>query len=228
MPANEQDTQTDEIQSNASEKQIEEEPLRPFTDYIEEFRQKEVQYGSLLEGSQVEPFSALMPDEGPGIYEFASSWTNTPLGDSILLGEIPIAVEDVESHSENQIVLPVGENGNDVEEPAGLQVQSASEAEEALPAVGETSPLLLPSSRVRLPRQAGLRHREEPEVEGQIQQEQNSETTIGITPTVEEAGTVDENPVEEKPRPERRYRFDRRTPTASTIATTTQPRRRRE
>jgi uncharacterized LabA/DUF88 family protein len=30
--------------------------------------------------------------------------------------------------------------------------------------------------------------------------------------------------VEEKPRPERRYRFDRRTPTASTIATTMQPR----
>ncbi len=161
MPAHEQDTQTDEIQSNASEKQIEEEPLRPFTDYIEEFRQKEVQYGSLPEGPQVEPFSALMPDEGPGIYEFASSWTNTPLGDSVLLGEIPIAVEDVESHSENQIVSPVGENGNDVEEPAGLQVQSASEAEEALPAVGETSPLLRPSSRVRLPRQAGLRHREE-------------------------------------------------------------------
>jgi uncharacterized LabA/DUF88 family protein len=220
MPANEQDTQTDEIQSNASEKQIEEEPLRSFTDYIEEFRQKEVQSGSLLEESQVEPFSALMPDEGPGLNEFASSWTNTPLGDSVLLEEIPI---DVESHSEIQI-LPVGENGNSVEEPAGLQVQSASESEDALPAVGETSPLLRTSSRLRLPRQTGLRQREESEVEGQIQKEQNSETTIVTSPTVEEASRVDDNPVEEKPRPERRYRFDRRTPIASTIATTTPPR----
>ena len=223
MPANEQDTQTDEIQSNVSEKQIEEEPLRSFTDYIEEFRQKEVQSGSLPEESQSEPFSALMPDEGPGLNEFASRWTNTPLGDSILLEEIPIDVEDVESHSENQI-LPVGENGNGVEEPAGLQVQSASESEDALPAVGETSPLLRPSSRVRLPRQTGLRQRDESEVEGQIQQEQNSETTIVTTPTVVDAGRVDDNPVEEKPRPERRYRFDRRTPIASTIATTTPPR----
>jgi uncharacterized LabA/DUF88 family protein len=220
MPANEQDTQTDEIQSNASEKQIEEEPLRSFTDYIEEFRQKEVQSGSLLEESQVEPFSALMPDEGPGLNEFASSWTNTPLGDSVLLEEIPI---DVESHSEIQI-LPVGENGNSVEEPAGLQVQSASESEDALPAVGETSPLLRTSSRLRLPRQTGLRQREGSEVEGQIQKEQNSETTIVTSPTVEEASRVDDNPVEEKPRPERRYRFDRRTPIASTIATTTPPR----
>ena len=37
-----------------------------------------------------------------------------------------------------------------------------------------------------------------------------------MPPTVEDAGTIDETPVEEKPRPERRYRFDRRTPAVST------------
>ncbi len=63
MPANEQDTQTQEIQLKASEKQIEEEPVRSFTDYIEEFRQKEVQFGSLLEAPQEEPFSALTPGD---------------------------------------------------------------------------------------------------------------------------------------------------------------------
>ena len=112
MPANEQDTQTQEIQSKTSEKQIEEEPVRSFTDYIEEFRQKEVQFGSLLDEPQVEPFSALMPGEDPERNEFTPGWTNTPLGDSVLLEGTPIADEEVESHSNTQIVLPVGENGN--------------------------------------------------------------------------------------------------------------------
>ena len=69
-----------------------------------------------------------------------------------------------------------------------------------------------------------MRHREEPVVEKQAQQEQESETAIVTIPSVEDTGKIDETPVEEKPRPERRYRFDRRTPAASTTATTTQPR----
>ncbi len=224
-PANEQDTQTQEIQLKTSEEQIEEEPVRSFTDYIEEFRQKEVQFGSLLEEPQVEPFSALMPGEDQERNEFTPAWTSTPLGDSILLEGTPFAAEDVESHSNTQIVLPVGENGNGAEEPAELQVQPAAEAEAALPTVRQTSPLLRPSSRVRLPRQAGMRHHEESvvEVEGQTQQEQKSETTIVTTPSVEDTSKADATPVEEKPRPERRYRFDRRTPAASTTATPTQP-----
>ena len=46
IPVNEQDTQTHEIQLKSFEKQIEEEPVRSFTDYIEEFRQNEVQFSS--------------------------------------------------------------------------------------------------------------------------------------------------------------------------------------
>ena len=224
MPANEQDTQTQEIQLKASEKQIEEEPVRSFTDYIEEFRQKEVQFGSLLEAPQEEPFSALTPGEDQGRNESTPGWTNRPLGDSILPEGTPFAVEDVESRSNTQIVLPVGENGNGAEESAELQVQPAAEAESALPAVRQTSPLLRPSSRGRLPRQGSMRQREESVVEGQTQQEQNSETTIVATPSVEDTSKADATPVEEKPRPERRYRFDRRTPASSTTATPTQPR----
>ena len=224
MPANEQDTQTQEIQLKSSEKQIEEEPVRSFTDYIEEFRQKEVQFGSLLEAPQEEPFSALTPGEDQARNEFTPGWTYRPLGDSILPEGTPFAVEDVESRSNTQIVLPVGENGNGAEESAELQVQPATEAEAALPAVRQTSPLLRPSSRGRLPRQGSMRQREESVVEGQTQQEQNSETTIVATPSVEDTSKADATPVEEKPRPERRYRFDRRTPTSSTTATPTQPR----
>jgi uncharacterized LabA/DUF88 family protein len=162
MPANVQDSQTDEKQSSASEKQIEEERLPSFTDYIEEFRQNEFQYGSLMEEPQVEPSAALMPGEDPGINEFAPGWDNTSLEDNILLEEIPTSVEGVESHSEIQVSLPVDENGNGVAEQVEQQVQPVGEAEAILP-------------------------------------------------------------VEEKPRPERRYRFDRRTPTATTTATATQP-----
>ncbi len=224
MPANEQDTQTQEIQLKSSEKQIEEEPVRSFTDYIEEFRQKEVQFGSHLEAPQEEPFSALTPGEDQARNEFTPGWTYRPLGDSLLPEGTPFAVEDVESRSNTQIVLPVGENGNGAEESAELQVQPAAEAEAALPAVRQTSPLLRPSSRGRLPRQGSMRQREESVVEGQTQQVQNSETTIVATPSVEDTSKADATPVEEKPRPERRYRFDRRTPTSSTTATPTQPR----
>jgi len=224
MPANEQDTQTQEIQLKSSEKQIEEEPVRSFTDYIEEFRQKEVQFGSLLEAPQEEPFSALTPGEDQGRNEFTPGWTYRPLGDSILPEGTPFAVEDVESRSNTQIVLPVGENGNGAEESAELQVQPAAEAEAALPAVRQTSPLLRPSSRGRLPRQGSMRQREESVVEGQTQQEQNSETTTIATPSVEDTSKADATPVEENPRPERRYRFARRTPASSTTATPTQPR----
>jgi uncharacterized LabA/DUF88 family protein len=224
MPANEQDTQTGEIQLEASEKQIEEEPVRSFTDYIEEFRQTEVQFSSLQEELQVEPFSALIPGEDSGTNEFAPAWTATSLGDSVLLEETPIAVEDVTSHSNIQIDFPVGGNGNGAEEPLELQEQSAAGAEPAIPAVDQASPPVRHSSRGRYSRQASTQHPEEPVVDGQAQQEQNSETAILPTPSVEDTSKVDEVPVEEKPRPERRYRFDRRTPAASTTVTTTQSR----
>jgi uncharacterized LabA/DUF88 family protein len=223
IPANAQDTQTHEIQLNSSEKQIEEEPVRSFTDYIEEFRQNEVQFSSPLEEPQVEPFSASIPGEDAGRNEFAPDWTNTPLGDNMLLEGAPIIVEDGEAHSDIHMNSPVGENGNGVEKPSELQVQPAAETETALPAVDQTSPLLRPSSRGRLPRQVGIRHREEPVIEKQAQQEQSSEAATVILPSVENKSKIDETPVEEKPRPERRYRFDRRTPAASTTATTTHP-----
>jgi len=221
MPANEQDTQTHEIQLKSSENQIEEEPVRSFTDYIEEFRQNEVQFSSPLEEPQAEPFSALIPGEDPGRNEFAPDWTNTNLGDSILLEGAPIVVDDSEARSDTHTIFPVGENGNGVEKPSELQVQPAAETEAALPAVDQTSPLLRPSSRGRLPRHVGIQHREEPIIEKQAQQ--GSEAATVILPSAEDTGKIDETPVEAKPRPERRYRFDRRTPAASTTATTTQP-----
>jgi len=224
ISASEQDTQTHEIQLKSSEKQIEEEPVRSFTDYIEEFRQNEVQFSPPLEEPHMEPFSALIPGEDTGRNEFAPDWTNTPLEENVFLEGAPIVVEDGEAHSGIHTIFPVSENGNGVEKPLELQVQPAAETEAALPAVDQTSPLLRPSSRGRLPRQAGIRHREEPVVDKRAQQKQASDAETVSMPSVEDTGKIDETPVEEKPRPERRYRFDRRTPAASTKVTATHPR----
>ncbi|HXX79285.1 MAG TPA: NYN domain-containing protein [Ktedonobacteraceae bacterium] len=239
VPANEQDAQAETIVINRAEDQIqEEEPPRSFADYIEEFRQQESQFSSLMEGSQAEPFSAPMPErpggfgsvdetppsepfsslipgEGFGTSGFASDQPDTFPGNSTFHETVPAQVEDVELHENLQVVAPVGENGNGVEKQANVQVTPASNAKDDVLKAPETSPLLRPSSRVRSSRQAAMRHHNQTEGEEQTHQDQNGEASILTSPVVEEASTMVETPVEEKPRPERRYRFDRRTPAAS-------------
>jgi len=219
-PVNLQDAQTDEIQSNTAAEQVEEESMRSFTDYIEEFRQKEVQYGSLVEELPEEPFPVMMPVEDTERNESASSWAGTPPGDSVLLEGIPAPVEGVVSPSDIQTDLPFAENGSVEHRPAERQAQPEADQTKA----PQTSPLLRPSSRTRASRQTSMRHHGESVVEAKPQQEQKSEMGVTSAPSVDETDAATETAVEEKPRPERRYRFDRRTPTASTTTTTTQPR----
>ena len=217
-PVNLQDAQKDEIQSNTAAEQVEEESMRSFTDYIEEFRQKEVQHGSLVEELPGEPFPVMKPVEDTERNGPVSSWANTPAGDSILLEEIPTPIERVASPSDIQTDLPFAENGSVEHKPAERQAKPEADQTKA----PQTSPLLRPSSRTRSSRQTSMRHHVEPVVEAKPQQEQKSETEVTPAPSVDETSAAIETAVEEKPRPERRYRFDRRTPTASTR--TTQPR----
>ncbi len=142
-PAQEQVAQT-------IEERVEEGAVRPFTDFIEEFRQTEVRFDPLLEESQTEPFSSLIPAEEQGGSEPATSWANTPFGESTLLEGTPFAVESVETNASAQVSTPVESNS----------------------------------------------------------------TLVEVTPV--EAASVETTPVEEQPRPLRRYRFDRRMPAAST------------
>ena len=218
IPVNTQEPQTDEIHSNTSEKQVEEESRRSFTDYIEEFRQKEVQSGSLVNELPGEPFPAMIPVEDTERNEPASSWSNTPPGDRNLLEGMSAPVEEVASPPSIQTDVSVSENGSVEHKPAEQQAQTEADQTKA----PQTSPLLRPSSRTRSSRQTSMRHHEGPVVEAKPQQEQKSETEGTSTPSVDETGAAIETPIEEKPRPERRYRFDRRTPTASTAST--QPR----
>jgi uncharacterized LabA/DUF88 family protein len=249
IPANEQDTQTQEIETQSSEKQLAEEPLRSFTDYIEEFRQNEVQFSSLLEEPQAEPFSALIPGTVQAESELPPNWAHTHFADSTLLEGTSFAPEDVEAHMSHQNVLPAESNDGGTKEPAQLQelpeeqvpiqeqAPPAAEVETVSATERQASPLLRPSSRVRLPRHGSARQREEAVSERQTQQEQTGDTAIGTPTSIEDRSTteaisdasIEPTPaevttVEEEPRPERRYRFDRRTPAASTRATPVQPR----
>ncbi|HEX9133098.1 MAG TPA: NYN domain-containing protein [Ktedonobacteraceae bacterium] len=233
-PAYEQVTQT-------PEKQVDEESVRPFTDYIEEFRQKEVRFDSLLEEPQVEPFSSLISGEEQGGSQFTPGWANTPFGESTLLEGASFAVEDVEARAGAQNAVSVESNGNVVEKPSepamlpepgqvAAQQQESPAAEAGAASLTEhpVSPLLRPASRIRLPRQGSSRHREEPVRGEQAPQKPEGETTISTSSSVEDTSQtegapgestkpapVETTPVVEQPRPERRYRFDRRTPAAS-------------
>ena len=229
-PAYEQVIQTQAEETQTPEKQVDEESIRPFTDYIEEFRQTEVHLGSLFEEPQAEPFSSLHSSEEQGGSQFTPGWANTPFGEGTLPEGTPFAVEDIQAHASTQIVVPVESNGNVVEKtseplvlPEGGQVSTpeqespAAGAEAASPTERPVSPLLRSASRMRLPRQGSSRHREEPVEEERAQQKPDVETTIPTSSSVEDTSQTEDVPAETtpvvgQPRPERRYRFDRRVP----------------
>jgi uncharacterized LabA/DUF88 family protein len=235
VPAIEQVIQTKEIQEPG--RQIDEEPTRPFTDYIEEFRQTEVRFGSLLEEQQAEPFSSLNLGERQGEGQFTTGWTNTPFAESSFPEEKPFGVEDTQATISAQIVAPVESNGNAFEVsseplalPEGEQI-SAPDQEPPAPgaeAAGPLSPQLRPTSRARMPRQGSSRHREE-SIEERVQQQSSVETTIPTPSPAEDTShtedvPAEQTPVVEPPRPERRYRFDRRVPVSSVPGVPAQPR----
>jgi len=252
IPALEQD-----ISVQTFEKQAAEEAIRSFTDFIEEFRQTEPQFGSLLEETQAEPFSSLIAGEEQDGSQFIANWSNTLLGESALLEGTPFAIEGVDGYNGTQTITPMESNDNVVEKPSEVTVvpesqqvsieeqqppatRSENEAENATSTGRSISPLLRSAPRIRLPRHGSSRQREVPVGEEKVQQEPIAEAapldSLSASPSVEEsqAGvtpieTTELAPaeislVEEQPRPARRYRFDRRMPTASAPAAPAQTR----
>ena len=215
VPANQQDAQA-ETTSMPTEDQMQEESVRSFADYIEEFRQQEGQSGPLMVSSQGEPFSAPRPVESYGTSGFASDQVETFLGDITVPEAVPAQVESAELKEDLQIAVPVSENGNGVAKHEDAQITSEPETKDEALKAPEISPLLRPSSRVRSSRQASMRHHNASQSEEKPRQDQNSDASIAPPTITEETSTIVETPVEEKPRPERRYRFDRRTPASTT------------
>ncbi len=248
IPALEQD-----ISTQTFEKQAAEEAIRSFTDFIEEFRQTEPQFGSLLEETLAEPFSSLIAADEQDGSQFIANWSNTPIGESTLLEGTPFAVEGVDGYDGTQMITPMESNDNVVEKPSEVTIvpesqqvsieeqqtpatRSENKTEDATSTERSVSPLLRSAPRIRLPRHGGSRQREVSVGEEKVQQEPIAEAAPSASPSVEESqagvtpiettepAPVEISLVEEQPRPARRYRFDRRMPTASAPAASAQTR----
>jgi len=188
---------------------VEEEEVRPFTDFIEEFRQAEARFNSSLEAYQAESLS--LP---------TSSAEDVPIGTAAdLATEEGTLVEA--SQEEVQVSTPTPEQVEEGE--TQLPGESpARQSDAARPAGRPVSPLLQPASR--LPRHGSGRHREESSKESITRREaetsgEASSKASSEAPKIEPVGT-EPPPVAEEPRPARRYRFDR--PAASTTTASSQ------
>jgi uncharacterized LabA/DUF88 family protein len=166
-----------------------EDMVRPFTDFIEEFRQAEVGFDSLPQEQTVEGFSSFPrdADQGPG-------QSSEPFADA----EEHVAA--VPAPQEEPEVTP------EVEKPATHKERPVS-------------PLLRPATRVRMPRHGGGRHREElaasapaakeTSTEAHKAQSGQQEDEAAVAPLPQTEPAPAEISTEEQPKPARRYRFDR-------------------
>ena len=185
------------------------EEVRPFTAYIEEFRQaEEARLSPSLQEEGAESPTLLTPVEEPGTPEFSTPPWENMLPESI---SSTIEVEGIEATrgEESQVadiastaVPPVLEApGESAPEP------TTTESEAKRP----VSPLLRPPSRLRLPRHGSGRQREE-------------HATAEKAPAGEPQGgpvLTEPSSTEEQSRPARRYRFDRPAPTPAVASAST-------
>jgi len=203
--------------------------VRPFTDFIEEFRQTEGSHGSLQQEPAAETFSSFPPTAEPG--------TNEPISP----GEPLI----------NTIENATGSSPLEEEQ----QVPAQEREQEQAPATHKerpVSPLLRPATRVRLPRHGSGRQRENQTArpsnpsaksDRREQGERDESEATQVSQAAELAGTtepvvagessaasipqVEPSPTDvsleeqSQPKPARRYRFDRPAPTSP--VTPTQP-----
>ncbi len=173
-----QEAQIQETETQTVEEQVEEQSVRAFTDFIEEFRQTE-SFGPLLQDAQAEPFSSLNAGEEQDGNQFITGWENTPFAESAILEETPFAGGVLDAPASEELSASPESSGNAVQEISeptqvaeGGQLPTLEEqqpptsgAEPAVTPERPVSPLLRPASRNRLPRHGNLRQRDEMLVE---------------------------------------------------------------
>src|SRR6266699_2094375 len=201
--------------------------VRPFTDFIEEFRQTEGSLGSLQQESAAETLSSFPPTAEPGEIEPVSP--GEPL-----ISTIENATESSPIEEEQQV-------------PAQEQEQAPATHKER-----PVSPLLRPATRVRLRRHGSGRQRENlaarptnpsaksdrreqgerdeseatqvsqaAEIAGATEPAVAGESSAASIPQMEPSPTDVSLEEQSQPKPARRYRFDRPAPTSP--VTPTQP-----
>ncbi len=170
------------------------EEVRPFTDFIAEFRQAE----AALRDSQVEALSILSSVAAD------LAFVEPQAGEITTFEEVKHSDVDETTDKEDGVQVKIDEtniNSSSPERSIQTEVEPEKNVPPAQPAVRPVSPLLRPASRLRLPRHAVTRHqREEAAIENQAETQ-----SAKIEPS--RPGSVE--PAAEAPRPARRYRFDR-------------------
>lgn len=165
---------------------VEADPARPFTDFIEEFRQaEEARFTSPLRESAAEPPASSFPVEDLSMHEFIPPWEDSSFKNS-----------EVGSKADHAPVLPVSQKELEDIAAETPNKQPPTMTETVAPVVRPPSPLLRPPLRPRLPRHGSGRQREE-----QPGAENPQAVPAPEAPAVQK----------EQPRPARRYRFDRPT-----------------
>lgn len=173
--------------------------VRPFTDFIEEFRQTEVRLNSLLT-EQETSFTSLATENEAGTVSFLETSTSET---SLKLSGENSSTPDVTPEKTNKEIGSVlsnllGETKTPLTQPS-------------LSTERPVSPLLRPATRLRLPRHS--RHRIEEIIEP-------AELKTEPAKPVAEQPVAETSQAEEQPaRPARRYRFDRPAASANTTST---------
>ncbi len=186
--------------------------VRPFTEFIKEFRQAEARFNASLQETQPEAYPLLLPTEA----NLTTFEVYTPVNEDLptidqseqlsLESFVPAHTEEFNrtevSLTDEGLVSMPGSDQKEVEEKETPVIAPAAPVERGV------SPLLRPAQRLRLPRHS--RHqREEPVVEVPAPA---IEASLQPVPTAIPTPLPVEPVIAPEPaRPARRYRFDRPT-----------------
>ncbi len=174
-----------------------EEDIRPFTAFIEEFRQVEARINASVKESEQEVFRL----------------SSTPALESWLIAETPAFPVSSTSAVEAPVETTAHEatSVEEATEPASPSPEQTKETEAtpAAPVERTVSPLLRPTTRLRSSRHTRHRSEQSAEILEQATRKESTEASVSEK-TQEEPVVSAETPAEaETPRPARRYRFDR-------------------
>jgi uncharacterized LabA/DUF88 family protein len=206
---------------NAEEQQSLEEAVRPFTDFIEEFRQTEAQFGSLL--SEPESSFTAFVAGSESIHEPVVFLETAPEDLVQVLDSVSLHLDAPAEQTTTGDEASSASFNQSEETPSGLTQPRLSPER-------PVSPLLRPATRPRVPRHG--RHRIDELIHPAELRGDVLKAPVPTPEPVEEPASASEAPApveqtkpEEQPaRPARRYRFDRPAATASaTPAAATRP-----
>ncbi len=180
------------------------EEVRPFTDFIAEFRQAE----AALRDSQVEALSILSSGTADLTFVEAQAEEITVF-EEVKRSDAAVAADKEDGVQVKMDVVNVS-NPSELQSSAPdvqAEVTNIVEKSAPQPTIRPVSPLLRPASRLRIPRHGVTRHqREEANSENQASAETPPLKVEPVSPPPASAEPVAELT---PPRPARRYRFDR-------------------